>query len=393
MKRARKVKIKQSLVAEVEADLVTRLRVGGSIPRVQLARELNLAPSTVGIYVDRLISEGLLCEGPRVARDVGRPATLLALNPDGGRFVGVDIEARNALLSVVDFSQKPLEQVCLKLRKSETAETILDKIVEAIEELRAASPRPLLGVGVGVPGVVDPRNGVAVHYQHIKGWQNVPLAQSLNERLRVPVFLENNIRSMAMAEMWFGAGLAVENFICLGVRSGIGAGIVTQRRLEHGHDNMAGEIGGWQCPTSLPGKAPSATLAFETLEALASMSAIARRLNEAFGTDDDWTAEQLLEAHGRGDRVVCDCLQSAAEACGWALGQLNLALNVELIVLAGPLTMLGDDFLRPMSEAIRSCSMPELHSAMPRVESSQLGPFVGALGAAALAVQQWKPVR
>jgi predicted NBD/HSP70 family sugar kinase len=90
---------------------------------------------------------------------------------------------------------------------------------------------------------------------------------------------------------------------------------------------------------------------------------------------------------------VCDCLQSAAEACGWAMGQLNLALNVELIVLAGPLATLGDDFLRPMSEAIRACSMPELHSTMPRVEFSQLGPFVGALGAAALAVQQWKPVR
>lgn len=70
-KRARQVKIKQAVVAGLEADLVALLRTRGSVPRVQLARELNLAPSTIGIYVDRLIAEGLLSEGSRVAREVG----------------------------------------------------------------------------------------------------------------------------------------------------------------------------------------------------------------------------------------------------------------------------------------------------------------------------------
>jgi predicted NBD/HSP70 family sugar kinase len=394
MKRVKAVKIKQTAVAKLEADLVRRLRVRGGASRGQLARDLDLAPSTVGIYVDRLIAEGLLREGARVAREVGRPATLVTLNPDGGHFVGVDIEGRSAMITVVDFSQKALEQAQVRLRKAETAEAVLGRIVDVVADLAARGGRPLLGIGVGVPGALDAARGVGIHYEHIKGWRDVPIARMFEERLSVPVFLENNIRSMAMAEMWFGAARGARDFICLGVRSGIGAGIVTHGRLQHGHDNMAGEIGSWPCPAAAAAtgaRKPSPTT-FEPLESLASMSGLARRINERLGAEDEWNADQLVEAAGRGDRVVGDCLRAAAEACGWVAGQLNLALNAELVVLAGPLTALGDQFLRPMAEAVRK-SLPPLHSTMPRVECSQLGPFVGALGAAAMAVHHWQPTR
>jgi glucokinase len=161
---------------------------------------------------------------------------------------------------------------------------------------------------------------------------------------------------------------------------------------------MAGEIGSWPCPAPAASPAPggrrsaSSQPAFEPLESLASMSGLARRLNERLGTEDEWNADQLVEAADRGDRVVNDCLRAAAEACGWVAGQLNLALNAELVILAGPLTALGDRFLRPMAEAVRK-SLPPLHSTMPRVECSQLGPYAGALGAAAMAVHHWKPAR
>jgi N-acetylglucosamine repressor len=173
VKRAREVKIKRSAVARAEADLVRRLRVHGPAARGQLARELSLAASTVGIYVDRLIAEGLLREGDRVAGETGRPTTLVALDPDGGRFVGVDIEARNAMVTVVDFSQTPLDQAHLRLRKGEAAESVLGRVLGLVVDLVGRHSRPLLGLGVGVPGAGGVARGGVIHNEQIAGWEYI----------------------------------------------------------------------------------------------------------------------------------------------------------------------------------------------------------------------------
>ena len=106
----------------------------------------------------------------------------------------------------------------------------------------------MLGIGVGVPGIIDPVTNVAVRYDLIRGWSNVPLGARLAKRFGVPVFLENNIRSMALAELWFGGGRGLRNFVCVGIRSGIAAGVVVNGRLLHGAQYRAGEIGHWVCP-------------------------------------------------------------------------------------------------------------------------------------------------
>src|SRR5690606_18862342 len=81
---------------------------------------------------------------------------------------------------------------------------------------------------------------------HIRGWDNVPLAEHLRKKFKVRVFLENNIRSMALAELWFGKR-GLRNLVCLGIRTGIGAGIVTEGKLLHGNDNLASQIRNWSC--------------------------------------------------------------------------------------------------------------------------------------------------
>src|SRR5262245_28116099 len=93
--RAKRLQIKQKAIAKLEAEMLRRVRANEGLSRVDLARQLHLAPSTVGAYVDRLIHEGFLFERQKVARDFGRPPTLLSLNPEGGRFIGVDFEASN----------------------------------------------------------------------------------------------------------------------------------------------------------------------------------------------------------------------------------------------------------------------------------------------------------
>jgi glucokinase len=393
--KAGRFKIKHQTIANQQADLLRRVRAQDGLSRVELARSLKLAPSTVGIYVNHLVEQGYLFEGKTAERDFGRPPTILALNPQGGRFIGVDFEARNIMAVAVDFSQRPLKRYHDTIAVGEPVETILQKIEHAIEMLVADDERNALGIGVGVPGVIDPDRGIARSYKHIKGWENVPLVKRLNERFGVPVFLENNIRTMALAELWFGQGRGINNFICVGVRSGIGAGIIVEGQIYHGADNRAGEIGDWPC-VSPNGAARSGVKAFIRLEETTCFRSVGHRLaktakpnsNSLVVPGTEAPLESLLQAAQEGDPEVLAILDRAAEAFGLALNQLQCAFNPEKIILAGVFTVFESLFLNRLQECLKKFATP---SGVPVVVNSTLGEFNGALGAAALAVHEWKP--
>ena len=375
----RTIRTKHRIVAGIEAELLKRLRAHGGLSRVELARELHLAPSTAGIYVDRLMRDGFITESRKADRGPGRPPTLLIPNPDGGRFVGVDFEARSILATVVDFSQQVVKQSRRAIREGDSVERILVRIEEVIHSALEGDRRPLLGIGVGVPGTIDPAQGVARGYDYIPGWRDVPLAARLAREFGVPVHLENNIRSMAMAELWFGQGRGLKNFVCLGVRTGIGVGVVADGSLLRGEHGGAGQIGKWPAPGS------GTNGAARTLESAASLKAILAAAGSAAKSELDFA--ELRSAAEAGDRKILAVLARAAAVHGWAIHQLQTLFDPRRIILVGPLAELGAAFLDPLTEAARH------HSAEPPPEivNSALGQFSGAFGAAALALHQWKP--
>src|ERR1035438_9939997 len=237
-------------MACIESEILKQVRAHPGISRIALARRLQIAPSTVGNYTGRLITEGFLVESEKADIGSGRPPTALRLNPDGGQFIGVDFEARNIMAMAVDFSDRPLKQAHREIKRLDAVPDIIKKIEQAIVEVLPQTQSHLLAIGVGVPGLVDPTKGVALHYKYIDRWKNVPLATKLAKRFGVPVYLENNVRSMALAEQWFGQGRGVKDWLCIGILSGIGLGIVAGGQLQHGADHRAGEIGRWLCPKS-----------------------------------------------------------------------------------------------------------------------------------------------
>lgn len=384
---------KQQATAEAESALIREVRRQDASSRVQLARKLGLAPSTVGVYVDRLIGKGYLREGRKMVGGSGRPATTVELNPHAGEFIGVDFDARLIAAVSIDFSQGVRRRTQRAVLANDTAADVLARIEEAVGEL--AGPSRLLGIGVAVPGAVDSESGVARHYEHIPGWQDVALVEKLSRRFRVPVHLENNIRSFALAEQWFGERPAPRNYVCLGIRSGIGAGVVIDGQLHRGTDGLAGEIGSWPCV------APDSDGAYRTatLERVASVRAILHRLTDEVrhGTPTalnpgrgQVTLDELLQAARGSDPLVLRSLLSAAEAVGRVIAQLSLLLNPERVVIAGPLSQLAEAFLEPLSRSVDRYAVPQ-HTRKPEIVAASFGDYGGALGAAALAVNQWKP--
>lgn len=397
------VKKKKKLIAQVESQLLRRVRARGGLSRVELAREMKLSPSTVGIYVNRLIEEGFLRESEKAERDYGRPPMVLTLNPRGGQFVGVDFEARNIRAMAIDFSQEPVASVEKAIRQNDSVEQILQKIEAAIDEVRPADSMQLLGIGVGAPGLIDPARGLALSYSYIKGWENIPIAERLAQHFATPVHLENTVRAMAMAELLFGQGRDIDHFLCLGIRSGIGAGIVINRQLYRGGHNSSGEIGLWHCPLYAPPEATAAAReedAMYTLQEIASVRAIVLSIRKAIENgamttlagNREISIRDVVRAYRDGDALACQTIDAAAKALGWVATQLICAFNPQKIIFSGPLVALGDELLQPIRDTVQQ--LPYIsRSSLPEIVNTELGEFEGALGAAALAVNEWRPAR
>jgi glucokinase len=394
--------------SDLESNILKGVRASTGVSRVELARALGLAPSTAGIYVERLIEEGYLEESDKAERETGRPPTLLRLNPERGEFVGVDFEARNIMAVAVDFSDKPLRNAHLRIAESDSVEQITRKIEQVIRKVMPADENRLLAIGLGVPGLVDAANGVALHYEYIPHWRNVPLAAGLRKKFGVPVFLENTTRAMALAELWFGQGLGVRDFLCIGIRSGIAAGMILDGRLYCGSRHAAGELGRWRCPI-VAGRAArwfapdggDISPFGPELQEVASVRAIQRALTNAIASGERTLLrsapnpipmEDLLRAVQQRDPLALLVVGEVARCLGWAISQLLFMIDPTKIMLAGPLTMLGENLLLPL-RAITDSLTPIENKRTAEIVNSTMGEFIGALGAAALAVHEWKPAR
>jgi N-acetylglucosamine repressor len=394
-------------MASLEAEILKRVRVHPGISRIELAGKMRIAPSTVGNYVGRLITEGFVVESQKANQEAGRPPTALRLNPDGGQFIGVDFEARNLMAMAVDFSDRPLRHAHKDIQKTDSVPEVIEKIEQAITEVLPENQGRLLAIGVGVPGLVDPLKGIAVDYKYINRWHNVDLAAPLAKRFGVPVYLENTIRSMTLAELWFGQGRGVSDWLCIGIRSGMGAGIVAGGQLQRGAHYQAGEIGRWRCPWPARPEArffandESALAENMELQEIASARAILAALERARQAKE----KTVLAAHSeplifadvvraaqQRDSLTTEVIGVAAEMLGVAVGQMVLTLNPSTVIFAGSLTLLGDTLLVPLRE--RVAKMLETSGVdVPAIVNSTMGEYSGALGAAALAVHEWKPVR
>jgi glucokinase len=389
-------------VADLESAMVRLVRAHGAISRVALARELKLVASTAGIYADRLIEDGYLVESKPVVRGLGRPPVLITLNPRKGRFIGVDFDARQIMTVALDFAQQPLERHGRTIPPRAGTAKVLGLIEESIREIIGPAREDVLGIGLGVPGPVDPSRGIARAYRFIPDWHDVPVKARIAAAFEVPVFVENNVRAMALAELWCGEGRGRQDLVCLGVRSGIGTGIIVGGKLLHGANDLAGEIGRWACPEDVMPAAGAAARRGErpvrTIEDVASVTAmladaVARPApdgtNGSGRSGEATTVARLLAAAADGDPPARAVVERSAALHGWLVHQLALLLDPERVIIAGPLVE-ADVYLDALHRAAVRLGGPALGG---RVVRSRLGAQAGALGAAALAFHHWRPRR
>lgn len=359
---------------------ILNLRSRHATSRSSLARALGASASTLSLYVEQLMAEGYVRETGLDKANLGRPRRLLDLVPEAGWFAGLEFNAQRVSAVVVDFSGRCLNVENQELPEGADAAQVLRSLVNLVDKLRKAQPTPLLGIGVGVPGLVDRKKGVGRFFSFIRKWEKVPVAELLHQRFKTSITVENNLRVIALAERWFGGGRDIRDYVILGPRSGFGLAIIHDGQLLHGAHDLAGEVGLWLWPHSAGERAMHDQL---------SAVAIYRRL--AGLADDSPLPSDLRQA-------LCDVAdpQSAAwkevvTEFARVLRSVQLIVDPEVFFLHGPLTSLGRSFCDDV-EKVAVFALPGMPELRIRIVGSELGEEAGALGAASLAMEEWNPV-
>lgn len=372
---------KTSDLRQLYASTILHIRSGRATSRTTLARALGISASTVGLYVDQLIATGHISESGLEHGSMGRPKRRLMVKHEPGWFAGVEFNADRLQIVGLDFSGQILSGEKVSLPASPSAAEVEASILSSIAQLQTLQSSPLLGVGVGAPGLVNSKDGISLRYSFVRGWENVPLKRLLNEKFKVPVQVDNNLRTIALAERWFGDHRDETDYVIVGPRSGFAIACVQAGKLVHGAHHAAGEIGLWPWP--LGGEGPrrelhhwlSAPMTYRRLAGLSETAPVPEDLHTAM-------ASLVNDPSTQWDEVAADYAR--------VLGCVQLLLDPKLCLLHGPLTMLGDRFC----EAVMLASIqvaPALYEVPLKLVRSQLGDDAGALGAASLAMEAWLP--
>lgn len=329
----------------------------------------------------------------------GRPGILLELNPDGGCAVGVEIGVDFISAVLADFVARVLWRKRVATNPEEKQDIIIGQAEEIIQEALAIGKEqglPPLGIGLGVPGLVDIQQGTLVFAPNLR-WYDVPLRQMWVQSFGLPVFVENEANAAALGEYYFGNARGVQNLIYLSAGVGLGGGIIIKGKLFRGSNGYAGEVGhmtvdphGEWCGCGKRG----------CWETLVGPRAIARRVRRALESGEQSSILALIEndldridvsivvqAAQSGDPIARTALEEVGTYLGVGISNLVNAFNPEMVVLGGILSLAGSFLLPVIEETVQVHTLPQPRKALT-ITTSAHGVDACVMGAVALVLDE-----
>ena len=360
------------------------------ISRAELARFTHLTKTTVSAIVTDLIAEGLIEETGRGPSEGGKPPVYLGIINDSRHLIGLDLANSEFRGCITDLYGKILVRFGLPLQNN-NGQFALENVYKLTDTLLAQATSPLLGIGIGSPGLIDARSGI-IHQAVNLDWQLLPLRDLLQSRYSLPVHLANDSHAAALGEYTFGPDRGSENLVVVKVGRGISAGIVLDGQLYYGDGSSAGEIGhvrivdnGILCSCGHTG----------CLETVASSRAIIAKARLVFNLDpnstlhnfaasvEDINTDTILEAFNAGDAAINQIVQEFGTYIGIAVANLIGVLNIHNIIIAGSLARFGQTLIDAVQKQIQVSAMSVM-AAETKLTRSELGEDLVLLGAVSL---------
>jgi glucokinase-like ROK family protein len=362
----------------------------GEISRAEIARVTHLTRPTVSDVVAELIDEGLIEEIGHAPSTGGKRAILLRVDVNSRCLIGLDLAREDFRGALIDLRGEILNRVSLPLSGND-GNAALGLVYALIDALIAVAQHPLLGIGIGAPGLVDAVDGI-IHQAVNLNWHDIHLRDLLEARYKLPVYMANDCQVAALGEYTFGENNRSKDLAVIHIGKGVGAGIVLGGRLFHGNPLGAGEIGhvvvvenGEPCQCGNVG----------CLETLINNRGVVRRaralaadhpqsmLNHLAPDLDALTFEMLFQAFDAGDDTARQVIYETGQHLGAAAAHLVGTLGGCRILLAGRLLCFGQFLLDAVQEALARRSLAALSQAS-EVDFVSLGGDIVLRGAAAL---------
>ncbi|MFJ4091113.1 ROK family protein [Kitasatospora sp. NPDC089913] len=386
--------------------LLRRLYFDGPLSRQELGSITGLSGGSISNVTGELLADGLIEECGSVESDGGRPRILLRVAAGRAHLVGVDVGETQVRVALFDLARTELAASDRPLDDrghdaGHVAELILTGLADVLERT-GTDPGTVLGVGVGVPGIVEQADlgrgvgpdlgqgvgpdlgggaGAVVHGQTV-GWDAVPLGRMLRAGTDLPLFVDNGAKTLGQAEMWFGAGRGTRHAVVALFGSGVGACVIADGARFRGATSSAGEwghtkvhVGGRRCRCGARG----------CLEAYVGAEALVARWGAAPpGGGEKAGLAALLAAAGAGDPAAVALLDEAAEYLGAAIADLVNLFNPERIVIGGWAGLLLGPRLLPGIRAAATEYALRFPREQTEIVLGTLGPAAVTVGAATL---------
>ena len=390
----------QVLVRKLNTSLILDcLRTRGPLSRARLSAVTGLNRSTVSSLINDLLEQSLVREIGLEPSGRGRPGMLLELSPDGGCAVGVEIGVDFISVVLTDFVAQVLWRQRVSSDPDDSRGVILERaeaIVQAALEIGKDRGLRPLGIGVGVPGLVDIRQGSLVFAPNLR-WCDVPLRQMWTQRFNLSVFVENEANAAALGEYYFGVARDVQNLIYLSAGVGLGGGIIIKGKLFRGSGGYAGEVGHM---TMDPHGEPCGCGKRGCWETVVGPRAIVRQVKEALETNAESQVRTLVEddvsrigvdvvvqAAQAGDRVAQKALEQVGVQLGIGIANLVNVFNPEMVVLGGALSLASPFLLPVIEETVQEHTLAQPYGIV-QVAASAHGADACVMGAVALVLDE-----
>ena len=342
----------QALVREINLSaIMNRLHEHAPLSRSALAEMTGLNKTTVSSLVQELINDQFVREVGLDTAGAGRPAMLLEFNPNAGCIVSAEIGIGFISVICADFATNIIWRTEESTEQNADWQQVLDKLLLLFNQAVEAACnlcRPVLGLAVGVPGLVDEKTGTLLFGPNLH-WKDVPIGSVLRKSFGFPVFVDNEANMAALGEYYFGTAQGFADILYVSGGGGVGGGILQGGKLVSGATGFAGEVGHMTIDPNGPVCSCGNKGCWETFinqKALFCRIQLATSKDCKTANDSELTITSVLQAASAGHEPTLTALEETGYYLGTGIASLINVLNSELVILGGIYSTLGE-FLLP----------------------------------------------
>jgi len=369
------------------------------LSRRDIAKKLNLSPSSVSNITDELIKKGFIREiGPGSSQNLGRKPILLEIDPSNWYVIGVDLERVTSVkVGITNLKGKLIAKVEESLEDTSPSQVVdlVARLIDRIVNKVNVKQERIIGIGIGTPGLLNQRGGKVIYSVYL-GWRNVPLRELMEKKTGLPLIIDTDTNAPALGEQWYGAGRKAKSLIYITVGPGVGAGIIINGRVYQGIVGTAGEFGHTVIDLDGPLCGCGNRGCLETLAAEPSLirwvegritteeKSIIRKL--ALQNDGKITAEIVYQAALKKDRLAMEAIRETGRYLGMGVISLVNLLNPQFIIIGGRISRVAELLIQPIKEMVLRYALP-IPAQRVKILPAHFGEDAGVIGAATLVLQ------